>query len=99
MALHHYHYSELPCIHMHKHRVKMKHRCGRKVNHKQIFFYPPIAGENFQIKHPNTVSSQFIINLQSIRASLVAQMVNNLPVIHETQVQSLVRKFPWQRNG
>lgn len=37
MALHHYHYSELPCLHMHKHSVEMKHRCGRKVNHNQFF--------------------------------------------------------------
>ena len=30
-------------------------------------------------------------------ASLVAQMVNNLPAMQETQVQSLVRKIPWRR--
>lgn len=37
MTLHHYHYSELPCIHMHKHRVEIKHRHGRKVKHNHIF--------------------------------------------------------------
>ena len=31
------------------------------------------------------------------RASLVAQMVENLPALEETQVQSFVRKIPWRR--
>lgn len=65
MALCHYHYSELPCIHMHKHRVEMKHQCARKVNHNQFFLYPPTAGEMCRTKYPNTVSSQFIFNLQT----------------------------------
>ena len=33
-----------------------------------------------------------------IKASLVAQTVNNLPAMQETQVQSLVRKIPWRRD-
>jgi hypothetical protein len=31
------------------------------------------------------------------RASLVAQMLKNLPAIKEIRVQSLVRKIPWRR--
>ena len=31
------------------------------------------------------------------RASLVAQMVKNLPAMWETQVPSLVKKIPWRR--
>ena len=30
---------------------------------------------------------------------VVAQMVKNLPAMLETQVQSLVGKIPWRRNG
>lgn len=30
-----------------------------------FFFYPPTAGEIFQIKYPSIVSSQFIFNLQT----------------------------------
>ena len=30
-------------------------------------------------------------------ASLVAQMIKNLPAMWETQVQSLVGKIPWRR--
>ena len=32
-----------------------------------------------------------------MRASLVAQMVKNLPAVQETQVQSLVGKISWRR--
>ena len=32
------------------------------------------------------------------RASLVAQLVKNLPAIQETPVQFLVRKIPWIRD-
>ena len=37
------------------------------------------------------------INPQSHRASLVAQMVKNLPAMQETQVQSLVGENPLER--
>ena len=30
---------------------------------------------------------------------VVAQMVKNLPAMPESQVQSLVGKIPWRRNG
>ena len=33
------------------------------------------------------------------KASLVAQMVKNLPARQETQVQSLGQEDPWRRNG
>ena len=36
--------------------------------------------------------------LQYSWASLVAQMVKNLPAVQETRVQSLVRKIPWRRD-
>ena len=38
------------------------------------------------------IDSQLSHHLTSYRASLVAQMVKNLPVIQETRVQSLVRE-------
>ena len=31
------------------------------------------------------------------KASLVAQMVKNLPAVQEIQARSLVRKIPWRR--
>ena len=40
------------------------------------------------------------VKLQSIiGASLVAQMVKNLPAVWETWIQSLVGKIPWRREG
>lgn len=88
MALHHYHYSELPCLYMHKHSVEMKHRRGRKVNYIN-FFNPPTAGEISQIKYPNTVSSQFIFNLQTInepRKPALSPTLNPNPflILHTT---------------
>ena len=38
-----------------------------------------------------------LITPATLRASLVAHMVKNLPVMQETQVQSWVRKIPWRR--
>ena len=32
-----------------------------------------------------------------VRASLLAQMVKNLPAMQETQVQSLGQEIPWRR--
>ena len=39
----------------------------------------------------------FCLNTGNARASLVAQMVENLPVVQETQVRSLAQKDPWRR--
>ena len=58
----------------------------------------------FSEKNSNSVD-QFLRHMSSPRfllganlhgASLVAQMVKNLPAIHETWVQFLVRKIPWR---
>ena len=35
----------------------------------------------------------------ALGASLVAQMVKNLPAMEETQVGSMIRNLPWRRNG
>ena len=43
--------------------------------------------------NPPTIHLKYKITL----ASLVAQMVKNLPAVRETWVQSLVWKIPWSR--
>ena len=43
------------------------------------------------------ITSIFRYNLHMIRASLVAQMVKNLPVMQETQVQSLGCEDPLEK--
>ena len=46
----------------------------------------------------NKRSKIYIINNSCLmRASLVVQLEKNLPVMQETQVQSLVWKIPWRR--
>ena len=48
------------------------------------------------------VSRSFIYNspkLETIQASLVAQLVTNQPRMQEIQVQSLGREDPWEVNG
>ena len=75
MALLHYHYSKLPRIHMHKHGLKMKWRCGRKVSVSNRF-YPPTAGEIFQIQYPHQcVNSPFIFSSQT-------DQPRELPLLH-----------------
>ena len=39
----------------------------------------------------------FFAKVEADRASLVAQMVKNLPAIRETWVRSLGRKIPWRK--
>ena len=39
----------------------------------------------------------FTINILTIRASLIAQSVKNVPAMQETQVQFLVGKVPWRK--
>ena len=46
------------------------------------------------LKHMS--SPRFLLGANFHGASLVAQMVKNLPAIRETWVQSLVRKIPWR---
>ena len=41
--------------------------------------------------------SEFALSSVRIRASLVAQVVKNLPEIQETQVRSLGQEDPWRR--
>ena len=45
-----------------------------------------------------TVQTSIILRVLIIRASLIAQLVKNLPVMQETLVQFLVRKICWRRD-
>ena len=45
----------------------------------------------------NLKMSLFVTTCTIFRASLVAQMVKNLPVIQDTQVRSLDQNIPWRR--
>ena len=50
-----------------------------------------------QLSSGSSSSSSIGYPLQYSWASLVAQMVKNLPAMRETWVQFLVRKIPWRR--
>ena len=53
------------------------------------------SGEN--LKFRGWLDDVDKIGYNSIWASLVAQMIKNLPAMWETWVQSLVKKLPWRR--
>ena len=50
-----------------------------------------------QLSHPYMTIGKAIALTKPARASLVAQMVTNLPTMQETQVRSLVRKDPLEK--
>ena len=50
-----------------------------------------------QLSHPYMTTGKTIALAKPTRASLVAQMVKNLPTVQETQVQSLVREDPLEK--
>ena len=59
----------------------------------EVMFVPPILSwypSGLLLAHTASLWNQ-------LGASLVAQMVNNLPAMWETQAPSLVRKIPWRR--
>ena len=45
--------------------------------------------------HKDLTSTDIVVNL--LRASLVAQLVKNLPAVQEAQVQSLVQEDPLEK--
>ena len=44
-------------------------------------------------------SSQNHPHVVNLRASLIAQLIKNLPAMQETLVRFLCRKIPWRRDG
>ena len=65
-----------------------------KISHGILKF--PCYKISMCIMH-NLKMSLFVTTCTIFRASLVGQMVKNLPVIQDTQVRSLDQNIPWRR--
>ena len=63
----------------------------------QGFFCPVWNKSNLELCCCFLFVRLFVLMVNTIGTSLVAQMVMNLPALWETQVQSWVEKIPWRR--